>query len=83
MFVHYNLTDANVNHTPYTTAIYNQRLLDPFSPVFKNDYDSQVDTLGYLRRTRPDLWVDLGVFTQFAKIGRHGPAHYQALRNIM
>ena len=51
--------------------------------MFENDYGSQVGTLGYLRRTRPDLCVALGVSAQFAKIGRHGPPHYRALRNIM
>ena len=86
MLAHYNLSDTYVKHTPCTSAIYHQRLLDPvspFPPMFENDYGNQVGTLGYLRRTRPDLAVALGVSGQFAKLGRHGPAHYRALRNIM
>ena len=52
-------------------------------PMFDNNYAAQVGTLGYLRRTRPDLYVALSVSAQFCKLGRHGPAHYRALRNIM
>ena len=86
MLALYNLSDSYVKHTPCTSAIYHQSLLDPvspFSPMFENDYGNQVGTLGYLRRTRPDLAVTLGVSGQFAKVGRHGPPHYRALRNIM
>ena len=86
MLARYGLKDSYAKYTPCTTSIYNQRLLDPvspFSPMFDNDYGSQVGTLGYLRRTRPDLCVSLGVSAQFTKLGRHGPSHYRALRNIM
>ena len=86
MLAKYNLQDSYVKHTPCTSTIYHQRLLDPvspFAPMFNNDFSSQVGTLGYLRRTRPDLCVSLGVSGQFAKQGRHGPPHYRALRNIM
>ena len=86
MLHRYGLSDSYGKPTPCTTAIYNQRLLEPttdFAPMFGNDYRSQVGSLGYLRRTRPDLCVALGVSAQFAKLGRHGPAHYRALRNIM
>ena len=86
MLARYKLQDTYGKHTPCTTTIYQQRLLEPvspFAPMFDNDYSSQVGTLGYLRRTRPDLCVALGVTAQFSKLGRHGPAHYRALRNIM
>ena len=82
----YGLSDAYTKPTPCTASIYNQRLLDPvsdYAPTFNNDYRSQVGSLGYLRRTRPDLCVSLGVVSQFVKLGRHGPPHYRALRNIM
>ena len=86
MLARYGLDDAYVKYTPCTASIYSQRLLDPvapYPPTFENDYRSQVGTLGYLRRTRPDLCVALGVSAQFCKLGRHGPSHYRALRNIM
>ena len=88
MLARYDLADSygKPTPTPCTTSIYHQRLLDPVSdyePMFNNDYRSQVGSLGYLRRTRPDLCVALGISAQFAKLGRHGPAHYRALRNIM
>ena len=86
MLSNYGLQDAYPKLTPCTTSIYEQRLLDPVSPhapTCNNDYRQQVGTLGYLRRTRPDLCVSLGVSAQFSKLGRHGPAHYRALRNIM
>ena len=64
MLYRYNLQDSYVKYTPCTSAIYHQRLLEPtspFVPMFENDYGSQIGTLGYLRRTRPDLAVALGV----------------------
>ena len=82
----YGLTDSYGKPTPCTSSIYNQKLLDPvseYAPMFGNDYRNQVGSLGYLRRTRPDLCVSIGVSSQFAKLGRHGPPHYRALRNIM
>ena len=86
MLARYDLQDSYPKATPCTTSIYEQRLLDPVSPhapMFNNDYSQQVGTLGYLRRTRPDLCVALGVSAQFSKLGRHGLPHYRALRNIM
>ena len=86
MLAKYGLTDTYGKDTPCTKSIYEQRLLDPVCPHppnFNDDYASQVGTLGYLRWTRPDLCVALGVAAQFAKRGRHGPQHYRALRNIM
>ena len=86
MLAKYGLTDSYIKHTPCTTAIYNQRLLDPVTPhppMFDNDYRNQLGTLSYLCRMRPDLCVALGVCGQFAKMGRHGPQHYRALRSIM
>ena len=86
MLARYDLQDAYGKATPCTSSIYNQRLAAPTSsypPMFDNDYVSQVGSLGYLRRTRPDLCVALGITAQFSKLGRHGPPHYRALRNIM
>ena len=82
----YGMADAYGKQTPCTTAIYKQHLLDPVephSPMFGNNYRNIIGSLGYLRRTRPDLCVALGVSAQFAKLGRHGPEHYRALRNII
>ena len=82
----YGLSDTYGKPTPCTTSIYSQRLLEPVSsypPMFNNDYRSQVGSLGYFRRTRPDLCVALGISAQFSKLGLHGPQHYRALRNIM
>ena len=82
----YNLSDCYGRATPCTPSIYKQQLLDPvsdYAPMFENDYRSQIGSLGYLRRTRPDLCVSLGIGAQFAKLGRHGPPHYRGLRNIM
>ena len=86
MLHRYDLSDTYGKSTPCTASIYHQRLLEPtsdFEPMFGNNYHNQVGTLGYLRRTRPDLCVALGVSAQFTKLGRHGPAHYRTLRNIM
>ena len=86
MLAKYGLTDTYDKHTPCTTSIYDQRLLDPASPhppMFDNNYANMIGTLGYLRRTRPDLCVAIGVTAQFVKPGRHGPQHYRAVRNIM
>ena len=86
MLAKYGLADTYGKKTPCTTSIYNQRLLDPVSPhplSSDDNYGNQVGTLGYLRRTRPDLCVVLGITAQFTKRGRHGPLHYRALRNIM
>ena len=86
MLAKYGLADAYIKHTPCTQSVYKQRLLDPVSPcgpMFDDNYSSQIGTLGYLRRTRPDLCVALGVSGEFAKRGRHGPEHYRAVRNIM
>ena len=86
MLAKYGLADTYGKDTPCTTAIYNQRLLDPtvpYPPIADDNYSNQLGTLGYLRRTRPDLCVALGVAGQFAKRERHGPQHYRALRNIM
>ena len=55
----------------------------PYSTGDYDDYASQIGSLGYLRFTRPDLCVSIGVASQFAKAGRHGPLHFRALRNIM
>ena len=82
----YNMPDCYGKPTPCTPSIYKQQLLDPvseYAPMFDNDYRSQVGSLGYLRRTRPDLCVSLGITAQFSKLGRHGPQHYRGLRNIM
>ena len=82
----YGMTDSYGKDTPCTASIYNQRLLDPvtpYAPMFGNNYRNIVGSLGYLRRTRPDICVALGVSAQFAKLGRHGPAHYRALRNLI
>ena len=86
MLSKYGLADTYGKPTPCTTTIYKQRLLDPVNPhpTDKDDnYGSQVGTLGYLRHTRPDLCVAIGVVSQFVKLGRHGPPHFRALRNIM
>ena len=82
----YDMADAYGKQIPCTSAIYKQQLLDPVSPydpIFGNNYRNIVGSLGYLRRTRPDICVALGVSAQYAKLGRHGPQHYRALRNIM
>ena len=82
----YGMADCYGKHTPCTASIYKQSLLDPVtphSPSFANNYRNIVGSLGYLRRTRPDICVALGVTAQFCKLGRHGPQHYRALRNIM
>ena len=82
----YGLQDCYPKHTPCTKSVYDQRLLDPVMPYENSaddDYASQVGSLGYLRFTRPDLCVGLGVVSQFTKVGRHGPLHFRALRNIM
>ena len=82
----YGLQDCYPKHTPCCKSIYNQRLLEPVMPYATNDedgYASQIGSLGYLRFTRPDLCVSLGVASQFTKAGRHGPLHFRALRNIM
>ena len=65
-----------IEDNPCTSSIYNQRLLDPVvphEPIFDDNFAQQIDTLGYLRHTRPDVCVALGVSAQFAKKGRHGP----------
>ena len=54
-----------------------------FSQRSEDDYANQLGSLGYLRFTRADLCVALGVASQFAKKGRYGPPHFRALRNIM
>ena len=82
----FGMSDTYGKPTPCTSSIYNQNLLDPVTPhapAFGNNYRSIVGSLGYLRRTRPDMCVALGVTAQFSKMGRHGPQHYRALRNIM
>ena len=82
----YNMSDTYGKHTPCTSSIYKQSLLDPVTPhapIFGNNYRNIVGSLGYLRRTRPDICVALGVSAQYAKMGRHGPQHYRALRNLM
>ena len=82
----YGMADCYGKHTPCTASIYKQSLLDPvtpYAPAFDNNYRNIVGSLGYLRRTRPDICVALGVTAQFCKLGRHGPQHYRALRNIM
>ena len=81
----YGLSDTYGKPTPCTTSIYNQRLLEPtaeYPPMFNNDYQNQVGSLGYLRRTRPDLCVALGIASQFVRLGLHGPQHYRAVRNM-
>ena len=86
MLSRYGLQDSYPKHTPCTKSIYNQRLLEPVMPYVTSgddDYASQIGSLGYLRFTRPDLCVSLGVASQFTKKGRHGPLHFRALRNIM
>ena len=82
----YGMADSYGKQTPCTATIYSQRLLDPVTPhapMFGNNYRNIVGSLGYLRRTRPDICVALGVTAQFSKPGRHGPQHYRALRNII
>ena len=86
MLAKYGLQDTYAKATPCTQSIYHQRLLDPttaYEPTFEDNYAAQVGTLGYLRRTRPDICVAHSVAAQFAKRGRHGPPHYRAMRNIM
>lgn len=86
MLARYGLQDCYPKHTPCSKSIYDQRLLEPVKPYESpsdDNYASQVGSLGYLRFTRPDLCVSLGVASQFTKLGRHGPAHFRALRNIM
>ena len=59
-----------IEDNPCTSSIYNQRLLDPVvphEPIFDDNFAQQIGTLGYLRRTRPDVCVALGVSAQFAK----------------
>ena len=82
----YNMSDAYGKHTPCTASIYNQALLEPvtpYAPMFGNNYRNIVGSLGYLRHTRPDICVALGVSAQYAKLGRHGPQHYRGLRNLL
>ena len=82
----YGMADSYGKQTPCTAAIYSQRLLEPvapYAPVFGNNYRNIVGSLGYLRHTRPDICVALGVAAQFSKMGRHGPQHYRGLRNII
>ena len=82
----YNMADSYGKQTPCTASIYSQRLLDPvspYAPMFGNNYRNIVGSLGYLRHTRPDICVALGIASQFAKMGRHGPQHYRGLRNII
>ena len=55
----------------------------PYVTNDEDDYASQIGSLGYLRFTRSDLCVSLGVASQFTKAGRHVPLHFRALRNIM
>ena len=86
MLAKYELQDCYPLHTPCTKSIYNQHLLDPVTPYSsssQDNYANQLGSLGYLRFTRPDLCVALGVASQFAKKGRHGPPHFRALRNVM
>ena len=49
----------------------------------EDDYANQIGSIGYLRFTRTDLCVSMGVAEQFTKVGRHDPPHFRALRNIM
>ena len=74
----YGMQDAYGNHTPCTSALYKQRLLDPvspYSPIFDDNYHNIVGSIGFLRRTRPDVCVALDITVQFSKRDRHGPQH--------
>ena len=82
----YNMVGAYGKQTPCTTSIDSQRLLEPvtpYTPMFGNNYRNIVGSLGYVRHTRPDLCVPLGITAQFSKQGRHGPQHYRAPRSII
>ena len=58
MLAKYGLSDTYGKPTPCTKSTCEQRLLDPVTPyptLEKDDFSSQIGTLGYLRHTRPDL----------------------------
>ena len=60
MLHRYNMADTYGKSTPCTASIYRQRLLEPtsdFTPMFNNDYRSQVGSLGYLHVARAPTYV--------------------------